>query len=154
NRRRGLNVYTPPGYELDPSSRYPVLYLLHGAGDNEATWTAFGHAHLILDNLLAQRKIKPMIVVMPDGHAASFGPPPAAAPARVAVAASGQPPGDGSSRPAAPAGRGAGGPGAGMARNVEAFEREILGDIIPFVEGNYRVRSEPASRAIAGLSMG
>src|SRR5262249_28944276 len=68
NRRRGLNVYTPPSYELDPSSRYPVLYLLHGAGDNEATWTVFGHAHLILDNLLAQRKIKPMIVVMPDGH--------------------------------------------------------------------------------------
>jgi enterochelin esterase family protein len=154
NRRRGLNVYTPPGYEQDPAVRYPVLYLLHGAGDNEATWSVFGHAHLILDNLLAQRKITPMIVVMPDGHAASFGPPPAAAPGRVAGTASGQPPGDGSSRPAGPAGRGSGGPGAGMARNVEAFERDLLGDIIPFVEGNYRVRPEPASRAIAGLSMG
>src|SRR5262249_33425016 len=60
----------------------------------------------------------------------------------------------GSSRPAGPGGRGPGGPGAGMARNGEAFERDLLGDILPFVEGNYRVRTEPASNAIAALSTG
>jgi len=69
-KRRGLYVYTPPGYDEDRVGRYPVLYLFHGSGDNEATWTTFGHAHVILDNLLAAGKAKPMIVVMPDGHAA------------------------------------------------------------------------------------
>ena len=72
---RSARVYTPPGYEQGGPQRYPVLYLLHGSGDNEATWSEFGHANLILDNLLAQKKIKPMIVVMPDGHAAYAQPP-------------------------------------------------------------------------------
>ena len=68
-RLRRLRVYTPPAYESDPEERFPVLYLFHGTGDTEATWTEFGHAHLILDNLLAEHKILPMILVMPDGHA-------------------------------------------------------------------------------------
>lgn len=68
-RRRRLRVYTPPGYETRPGTRYPVLYLLHGHGDNEATWTEHGRAHWILDALLAERKAQPMIVVMTDGHA-------------------------------------------------------------------------------------
>ncbi|HLY07932.1 MAG TPA: alpha/beta hydrolase-fold protein [Planctomycetota bacterium] len=68
-RRRPLRVYTPPGYDQDPSARYPVLYLFHGSGDNEATWTSFGRAHLIADNLLAQGKAKAMIIAMTDGHA-------------------------------------------------------------------------------------
>ena len=72
HRLRGLYVYTPPGYDADSQAGWPVLYLLHGAGDNEATWTVLGRRTLILDNLLAEGKIKPMIVVMPDGHAASF----------------------------------------------------------------------------------
>jgi enterochelin esterase family protein len=148
-RRRGLHVYTPPDYDRDAQARYPVLYLVHGAGDNDATWTVFGHAHLILDNLLAQRKVKPMIVVMPDGHAVAFGPPPAAAPSRPVITGPDQPAGSAPARPPGP-----GGMGAAMARNVEAFEHELLGDIIPFVEGNYRVRNDSASRAIAGLSMG
>ena len=64
-----IGVYTPPGYETDPGRRYPVLYLFHGTGDTEATWTEFGRAHLILDNLIAAGKAVPMILAMPDGHA-------------------------------------------------------------------------------------
>src|SRR5262249_30309318 len=128
NRRRGLCVYTPPGYDTDVQARYPVLYLLHGAGDNQATWMVQGRAHLILDNLLAQGKVKPMVVVMPDGHAASFGPP--------ASGAASQPAGTAAAPPA-----GAGGPGGGISRNVAAFERDLLEDIVPFVETNYRVRT-------------
>src|SRR2546422_419246 len=67
---RGRYVYTPPDNEKETSARYPVLYLFHGSGDNEATWTVLGRAHMILDNLLARGQAKPMIVVMPDGHAA------------------------------------------------------------------------------------
>jgi len=68
-RRRRLRVYTPPGYERDENHRYPVLYLFHGSGDTEATWTDFGRAHLILDNLIAAGKTTPMLLIMPDGHA-------------------------------------------------------------------------------------
>ena len=73
-RRRPMQVYTPPGYDANPSARFPTLYLFHGSGDNEATWVAHGHAHWILDNLIAQRKAQPMIVVMLDGHAVAPGP--------------------------------------------------------------------------------
>ena len=66
---RGLNVYTPPRYDTDPQTAYPVLYLLHGAGDNERGWSTIGRANVILDNLIAQDKAIPMIIVMPDGHA-------------------------------------------------------------------------------------
>jgi len=66
--KRRLHVFTPPGYEKS-STKYPVLYLFHGSGDDDATWTSFGHAHFIADNLLAQHKAKPMIIVMTDGHA-------------------------------------------------------------------------------------
>ena len=67
-RLRRLRVYSPPGYD-DSAGRYPVLYLLHGAGDNEATWTDLGRAHLIADNLIASGAAKPLIIVMTDGHA-------------------------------------------------------------------------------------
>ena len=69
-RTRQLRVYTPPGYDKN-GRRYPVLYLFHGSGDNEATWTALGRAHWILDNLIAPGKARPMILVMTDGHASS-----------------------------------------------------------------------------------
>jgi enterochelin esterase family protein len=71
--KRRLHVYTPPGYEKRPRS-LPVLYLFHGAGDSDATWTASGRAHLIADNLIAQGKAAPMILVMPDGHAYTGNP--------------------------------------------------------------------------------
>lgn len=110
-------VYTPPGYEAGKQT-YPVFFLLHGAGDNEGTWTALGRAHWIMDNLIAAGKTKPMVVVMPDGHAA------------FAVARSPVTPFD------------------------NAMEEDLLKDLLPFVEANYRVEKTPAQRAIAGLSMG
>ena len=68
-RLRRLRVYTPPDYDLRRGGRYPVLYLFHGTGDTEATWTEFGRAHYIMDNLLSKKKAVPMIIVMTDGHA-------------------------------------------------------------------------------------
>ncbi len=65
-----MHVYTPPGYERS-SEKYPVFYLLHGAGDSDDSWTSVGRANFILDNLIAAKKAKPMIVVMPAGHTAA-----------------------------------------------------------------------------------
>jgi enterochelin esterase family protein len=65
---RRMHVYTPPGYETDTSRRYPVLYLLHGAGDDDEGWIRIGRANLILDNLLAEGRVRPMVVAMPYGH--------------------------------------------------------------------------------------
>lgn len=70
--RRSAHVYTPPGYEKGGNQHYPVLYLVHGAGDNDDSWTSIGHANQILDRLIAAGKVKPMIVVMPDGHTPDF----------------------------------------------------------------------------------
>ena len=67
---RRINIYTPAGYEQSGDRKYPVLYLLHGMGGDEDEWTTFGRAAQILDNLIAQGKAEPMIVVMPNGHAA------------------------------------------------------------------------------------
>ncbi len=72
-RLRPVQVYTPPGYDADSARRFPTLYLFHGNGDNEATWVAHGHAHWILDNLIAAGRAQPMIVVMLDGHAVPPG---------------------------------------------------------------------------------
>ena len=69
-RRRSLHVYTPPGYDQRTRTQYPVFYLLHGHGDCDATWSKLGRAHMIADNLLAQHKARPMVIVMTDGHAA------------------------------------------------------------------------------------
>jgi enterochelin esterase-like enzyme len=72
SRTRRLHVYTPPGYEAG-TEKYPVFYLLHGAGDSDDSWTSVGRANFILDNLIAANKAKPMIVVMPAGHTGPFG---------------------------------------------------------------------------------
>jgi enterochelin esterase family protein len=117
-RRRELVVYTPPGYDQKAREKYPTLYLQHGSGDNQATWTTHGKAHWILDNLIAQGHAKPMIVVMMDGHAAVAG---------------------GS---------------AAMTNNTPMFESDLLEDVLPFIEANYRVKPGSANRAIVGLSMG
>ena len=110
---RRMQVYTPPGYTTS-NQRYPVLYLLHGAGDNDQSWLMAGRANFIFDNLIAAGKAKPMIVVMPAGHT---------------------PPAQGG----APA---------------DAFSRDLLGDVVPYVEQNYRTLPGREQRAIAGLSMG
>jgi enterochelin esterase family protein len=122
--QRMFYVYTPPGYETG-KQKYPVLYLLHGNGQIEASWTWTGKANVILDNLIADGKAKPMIVVMPYGHIPrEIKPAPGA--------------------PAAP-------PAAGDAL---AIEKELLTAVRPLVESKYRALTDREHRAIAGLSMG
>ena len=170
--KRPAMVYTPPGYSDD--REYPVLYLLHGIGGNETHWTTPGLADAILDNLIASGKAEPMIVVMPHGRASNepetfFGrgnrgaPPAGAAPGARAGGAAPGGAAPGGAAPGARAGgaappRGRGGPGgAGMGVVFEAyaaFERELIDDLIPFIESRYSVDSDRDARALAGLSMG
>jgi enterochelin esterase-like enzyme len=160
--KRPASVYLPPGYSA--SNKYPVLYLLHGIGGNETHWPGPGAAGTILDNLIADGKAVPMIVVMPNGRAsnepstlfAGRGPGgPGAGPGGAAPQGAGPRPGG------APGGAppGGGGPPGGAAMAVEfeayaAFERELLGDLIPFIEARYSVTADRTHRALAGLSMG
>ena len=122
--RRAM-VYTPPDYDGDPQTRYPVLYLQHGMGENERGWTAQGRANFILDNLIAQKKAQPMIVVMENGMVA---------PRAGGASASAK-------------------PGANSRRN-EAFGDLIVNDLVPMVDATYRTIPDRTHRAIAGLSMG
>ena len=126
NRR--MYVYTPPGY-AESSEKYPVFYLLHGAGGDEDAWTTLGRTPYILDNLIAEGKAKPMIVVMTNGNAWS-------------AAAPGDEP---KTENAAP-------DFSQMTRG--AFEKSLVNDVIPFIEKNYRTLTDQNNRAIAGLSMG
>lgn len=121
--RRAM-VYTPAVYERDARTRYPVLYLQHGSGEDERGWTNQGHANFILDNLIAAGKAKPMIVVNDLGYAAKPGAQPVAA----------------------PGGRGAQVP--------NSFEEVVINDLIPAIDGAYRTLAARESRAMAGLSMG
>jgi enterochelin esterase-like enzyme len=118
--KRKARVYTPPGYTRD--QKYPVLYLLHGIGGDENEWLRGGAPDVILDNLYADKKAVPMIVVLPNGRAAkdltARDPIPKQSPA------------------------------------FAAFEKDLLTDLIPFVEKTYAVKADRESRAIAGLSMG
>ena len=157
-------VYTPPGYSS--SQKYPVLYLLHGIGGNETHWSGPGAAAAILDNLIADKKAVPMIVVMPHGRSSNepetslFGGRggPGARGATPETAAAGQaragvPPAAGDARGGIPGGRG----GAAMAVEFQAyaaFERELLADLIPFIESKYSALADREHRALAGLSMG
>lgn len=119
NKRKAL-VYTPPGYSA--GQKYPVLYLLHGIGGDENEWRRGGHPEIILDNLIAERKAVPMIIVMPNGRAQ-----PDDRPGTNAMAT-------------APA--------------FGKFDKDLLGDLIPFIESKYSVKKDRESRALAGLSMG
>jgi enterochelin esterase-like enzyme len=149
-------VYTPPDYDTSARARYPVLYLLHGWGEDETGWYRQGHVDLILDNLIAAGRAKPMIVVMdnlnavkPGESAAIFGarglvPPPGPAPAAAAPA-----PSAGPGRGAPPAaGRGGGGLGR------PTYGEMMWTDLVPMIERTYRVRPGRENRAMAGLSMG
>jgi len=122
--QRKLTIYTLPGYSKE--KKYPVLYLLHGAGDDETGWTQKGSANVILDNLYADAKATPMIAVMPNGFTNPPGKPllgRAATPEERQKAAAG-------------------------------FEQDLLTDVIPFVESHYSVIADANHRALAGLSMG
>jgi enterochelin esterase family protein len=128
--QRDYYVYTPPGYDPRRGERYPVLYLLHGYSDEANAWTAVGRANVILDNLIAQGKAKPMLVVMPLGYGA-----PEIVQRTPVFAATFR---DASLRQ----------------RNWDRFRDSLLQEVIPAVERDYRVKNDRASRAIAGLSMG
>ncbi|MFB3902555.1 MAG: alpha/beta hydrolase-fold protein [Acidobacteriota bacterium] len=129
--QRRMHVYTPPGYDAS-SKRYPVFYLLHGAGDDDSGWSTIGRAGFILDNLIAEKKAQPMIVVMPNGSL----PMPANLPR----------PTPGTTPPPELAAAYA----AARARIVP----ELMKEVIPQTERNFRVRADRENRAIAGLSMG
>jgi enterochelin esterase family protein len=124
---RDYYVYTPPGYDPNGSTLYPVLYLLHGYSDDASGWTAVGKANLILDNLIAAGKAKPMIVVMPLGY--------------------------GAPEIVAKNGPGFRGPDLRQ-RNMDRFRDALLKEVLPACEKDYRVSKDRESRAIAGLSMG
>lgn len=107
---RPLLVYTPPGFDPNGKKKYPVLYLIHGGSDTEETWTKVGRANLIADNLIAQGKAEPMLIVMPYGNV----------------------------RP----------------KPMPDFTKDVVNDIIPFIEANYPVIKESKGRAVAGFSVG
>jgi enterochelin esterase family protein len=118
-QKRVAMIYTPPGY-MNGAERYPVLYLVHGAGDSYDSWTSVGHANLILDNLIAEGKARPMIVVMPFGHT-----------------------------PDRPNANG----GGNMLANTD-FGDDLIKDLIPTIDGQFRTLADQQDRAMAGLSMG
>src|SRR6187455_3228524 len=113
-RHRRMHVYTPPGYEAN-SAKYPVFYLLHGAGDVDDSWGTVGRAGFILDNLIAAGKARPRLVVMPAGHTGPFR-------------------------------FGGSGP--------DEFAQAFVNALMPYVEANYRVKTDRISRAMGGLWMG
>jgi enterochelin esterase-like enzyme len=115
NSWRDFYMYTPPGYDQNSKEKYPVLYILHGGGEDQRGWATQGKTDLIIDNLIADKKAVPMLVVMTDGN--------------MPVTGFGE-------------------------ETLIVFENEMKQCIIPFVEKNYRVKTDASSRALAGLSMG
>ncbi len=127
NTTRRCFVYTPPDYDKNTSARYPVLYLQHGAGEDETGWGDQGRANLIMDNLIAAGKCKPFLIVMDNGG------------------------GIGPRRGGPPAPGGAG----GRPRfDFSAFAKILTEELIPFIDANYRTLADQPHRAMAGLSMG
>ena len=147
NAWRHIFVYTPPGYEKTLKTRYPVLYLQHGGGEDERVWTEMGRTNVILDNLIAAGKVNPFIVVMETsavgapgaGRGQGAGAAPAAPPA-------GGPPAPGAARGGA--GLGIGGPGGG------AYGQFMTAELIPWIDANFRTLPDREHRAMSGLSMG
>jgi len=123
---RDYFVYTPPGYDPKASRTYPVLYLLHGFSDGADAWSAVGRAHVIVDNLIAQGKAKPMLLVMPLGYGDL---------AILSRAAGARDP-------------------AVLQRSFERYRDSLFQEVMPEIEKSYRAAKDRGSRAIAGLSMG
>jgi enterochelin esterase-like enzyme len=111
-------VYTPPDYDKDQTKRYPVLYLQHGWGEDETAWSNQGHANLIMDNMIAEGKIKPFLIVMTYGMTNEV---------RI---------------------------GGLRDFKIEPFQTVLVGELIPYIDANFRTRSDQPHRAMAGLSMG
>jgi enterochelin esterase family protein len=150
---RHIFVYTPPDYEKNVSARYPVLYLQHGGGEDERVWIEMGRTNLILDNLIAEGKVKPFIVVM---ETSAVGPQFPMGPRAGALGA-------GAPRPGATA---AGAPAAGTPAaavpgaaprprfSFDKYAELMINDMIPWVDNNFRTLADQAHRAMSGLSMG
>ena len=130
-------LYLPPGYDTESKTRYPVLYLQHGGGEDETGWIRQGRANFILDNLIAAGKAKPMIVVMAYGYARRAGQP----------APTPGPPGAGSQEAQEARMR-------AMRDMASAFQDDVTDALIPFVDSTYRTIADREHRAMAGLSMG
>jgi enterochelin esterase-like enzyme len=136
---RTLWIYTPPGYDRG-TTRYPVFYLLHGSGNIDSSWMLTGRANYIMDNLIAEGKARPMILVNPLGYArAGVG----TGPDRAQDVA---PQGGGRANPPAP--------GTPAAQPGGLFGQDLLEDVIPYVEKNFRTLVGADNRALGGLSMG
>ncbi|HEY4330733.1 MAG TPA: alpha/beta hydrolase-fold protein [Phycisphaerae bacterium] len=183
NTDRRAFVYTPPGYDKDQAARYPVLYLQHGWGEDETAWMNQGRANLIVDNLLADGKCKPFLIVCTYGMTNEGGGPggrgrggpggrgtaPGNTPGRgagafapisddqlfftAAPATPGAAPG---SAPAAAGGRGRGAGGVPFAAmgNNPGFDTMLTKELIPYIDANFRTQADQGHRAMAGLSMG
>ena len=126
-------VYTPPGYDEQTKERYPVLYLQHGGGEDETGWVRQGHANVILDNAIAEKRAKPMLIVMAYGYARRAG-----------------------QQPPDLAGKGFGSPEfrKAMQDMTAAFESDVTEALIPFIDKTFRTIADRRHRAMAGLSMG
>jgi enterochelin esterase-like enzyme len=144
-------VYTPPDYDKKSSKRYPVLYLQHGWGEDENAWFNQGHANLIMDNLIAEGKSKPFIIVTTYGLT-NEGPGPGARGGRGPGGPGGAAPAGGTNGTPARAGGGRGGM-AGFGSNA-GFENLLIHDLIPYVDANFRTLADQKNRGMAGLSMG
>jgi len=148
---RRAYIYTPPDYDTNTKVKYPVLYLMHGWGENEQGWHVQGHVDLIMDNLIAEKKARPMIIVMDNLNAVKPGESAALYAARGAVTQAVP-----EAQPAGGAAAGRGGVGRGGARPLGSavFTEMMLTDLIPMVERTFRVAPGRENRAMAGLSMG
>lgn len=127
---RGMYVYTPPGYSRNTTSRYPVLYLLHGYTDQEDEWMGTGRAQFIIDNLIADDKAEPMIIVMPNGYVP---------PHKGDNAVKGDPSENWK---------------YWFSQVTPRFDAHIVNEVIPFIDSSYRTKKDSHNRAVAGLSMG
>jgi enterochelin esterase family protein len=150
-------VYTPPDYDTNTRGKYPVLYLLHGWGEDETGWTLQGHVELITDNLIAAGRAKPMLIVMDNLNAVRPGESAALYAARGTLTQAVVPPPQPAGAPARAGGPGRGAapaPGRGGPLASEVFTEMMLTDLVPMVERTYRVAPGRENRAMAGLSMG
>jgi enterochelin esterase-like enzyme len=129
---RRVFVYTPPDYDTNRDARYPVLYLQHGAGEDERGWVVQGRVNNIMDNLIAAKRAKPMIIVMENGYARKPGQ--AETPVRPPASGGAQPP--------------------DLRRRFGTFEEVVVKDLIPMIDSSYRTIPDREHRAMAGLSMG
>jgi enterochelin esterase-like enzyme len=149
---RTAYVYTPPDYDKDTTKRFPVLYLQHGWGENEYAWWNQGRANLIMDNLIAAGKSQPFLIVMTYGLTNEGPGPGGRRPG--GTGGTNAPSGGTNAAPARAGGPGARGGGNPFSGAAEAFEKVLVGELIPYIDANFRTLSDQPNRAMAGLSMG